>query len=148
MEKNINIHSLMSGLAIVMMAGISQAAELNLDTRGVMSGELRDGTKLATGRIICREEHARFHIWMNARQDEGRPGHYLVQGKQGGRHEIRVKLKGDGWFAEQESLPGMVKTGTDDQAIFDVVVDGMQHATPDEYVLSITGNCMDSRVRE
>ncbi|EPY5210443.1 AfaD family invasin [Klebsiella pneumoniae] len=148
MKKNGYIYTLLTGLAVMMMAGISQAAELNLDSRGVMSGELRDGTKLATGRIICREEHTGFHIWMNARQDEGRPGHYLIQGKQGSQHEIRARLEGEGWFVEQERQPGMVKSGTDDQAIFDVVADGIQQAVADEYVLTITGNCMGNRVRE
>lgn len=148
MKKKGNIYALLAGLAVVMMAGISQAAELNLDSRGGMSGELRDGMKMATGRIVCREAHTGFHIWMNARQDEGRPGHYLIQGKQDSRHEIRVRLEGEGWSVEQERQQEMVKPGTDDQAIFDLVSDGMQHAVPDEYVFSITGNCMDNRARE
>lgn len=77
MKKNGKTHVLLGGLAFVMMSGFSQAAELSLDVRKSAGSELRDGEKIATGRIICREAHTGFYIRMNGREDESRLGHWL-----------------------------------------------------------------------
>lgn len=139
-----NVHVLLIALMVMLMAVFSQAAELTLDSRREISGELRDGTKIATGRIVCRDAHTGFHIWMNVCEDEGRPGHCLIQGKHDNRHEIRVRIEGVGWLGAQEWKRGMVKNGTGEQAMFDVVSDGRQHVASDEYVYSITGNCTNN----
>ncbi|EFD4923348.1 adhesin [Escherichia coli] len=142
MKKNGKTHVLHGCLAVVMMmAGVSQAAELSLDVRKAMGSELRDGERIATGRIICREVHTGFHVWMNAREDGGRPGHWLIQGKHGSRNELSVRLEGEGWSAVQEGRKGMIKAGSGELAMFDVVSDGRQRAGADEYVLSISGSC-------
>ncbi|EFA9626173.1 adhesin [Escherichia coli] len=135
MKRSIRMHVLLESLTvvIVIMAGVSQAAELSLDVRKSAGVELRDGEKIATGRIICRESHTGFHVWMNGHEDEGHPGHYLIQGKHGSQNELRVRLEGEG-------LKGMA--GTTEQSVFDVVADGRQRAGADEYVFSVSGNCM------
>lgn len=150
MKKNVKTHVLPGCLAVVMvmMAGVSQAAELSLDVRKPMVSELRDGEKIATGRIICREAHTGFHIRMNAREDKGRPGHYLIQGKHGSRNELSVRLEGEGWSAVQEGRKGMIKPGSGELAMFDVVSDGRQRAGADEYALSVSGNCTDNGAAE
>lgn len=131
-------------MTLMVMAGFSQAAELNLNTRGGIGGELQDGVIIATGRIICRDAHTRFHVWINAQEDKERPGHYLVRGKVDSRNEIRIRLGGKGWTPDTAGHLGMERPGTDDQAMFDVVTDSGQHAAPDEYVFSVTGTCYNS----
>lgn len=147
MERSVRMHVLPGCLAVVMvmMAGVSQAAELSLDVRKAMGAELRDGEKIATGRIICREAHTGFYIRMNGYEDEGRPGHYLIQGKHDSRHELRVRVEGEGWSVVTEGERRLVKAGTEEQVVFDVVSDGSQRAGADEYVISVSGNCADNR---
>ncbi|MBK0760873.1 adhesin, partial [Escherichia coli O25b:H4-ST131] len=40
------------GMLLMVMSGVSQSAELTLESHGSRGGQLRDGEKLATGRII------------------------------------------------------------------------------------------------
>ena len=150
MKRNGKTHVLHGCLAVVMvmMAGVSQAAELSLDVRKSAGSELRDGERIATGRIICREAHTGFYILMNARGDEGRPGHWLIQGKHGSRNELRVRVEGEGWSVITEGEHRLVKAGTEEQVVFDVVSDGRQRAGADEYVISVSGGCVDNRSPE
>lgn len=136
-----NVYMFPVAMTLMVMSGFSLAAELNLNSLGGMSGELRDGAIVATGRIVCQEAHTRFHVWMNAREDEGRPGHYLVRGKRNSRHEIRIRLGGEGWIPGSAGQQGIEFQGTDVQAMFNIVVDGRQHVDPDEYIFSVTGTC-------
>ncbi|HII2567949.1 TPA: AfaD family invasin [Escherichia coli] len=136
-----NVYMFPVAMTLMVMSGFSLAAELNLNSLGGMSGELRDGAIVATGRIVCQEAHTRLHVWMNAREDEGRPGHYLVRGKRDSRNEIRIRLEGKEWVPVPAGQRGVERTGTDTQVMFDVVADGRQHVDPDEYIFSVTGTC-------
>lgn len=148
-KKNGKTHVLLGGLAFVMMmSGFSQAAELSLDVRKSAGSELRDGEKIATGRIICREAHTGFYIRMNGREDEGGPGHWLIPGKHDSRNELRVRVDGEGWSVVTEGEQRLVKVGTEEQTVFDVVADGRQRAGADEYILSVSGSCADNRSPE
>lgn len=60
----------LSCVVFLMIGGLSQAAEITLVSHRSMGSQLRDGMILATGRIICREIHTGFQIWMNDRQEE------------------------------------------------------------------------------
>lgn len=131
-------------MTLVVMAGFSQAADLNLNTRRGMGGELQDGVIIATGRIICREAHTKFHVWINAHEDKERPGHYLVRGNRDRRNEIRIRVGGKGWTPVPGVHQGVERPGTGDQARFYLAADGMQHVAPDEYVFSVTGTCYNS----
>lgn len=139
-----NVHVFPVAITLMVMAVFSQAAELNLNSQGGMGGELRDGVIIATGRMVCREAHTNFHVWMNAREDEGHPGHYLVRGKRDSQHEIRIRLEGEGWYPVPAGKQGVVHLGTEALVMFDVVADGKQYAAPDEYVLWVTGACYNS----
>ena len=138
-------HVLSGGLVAVMamIATVSQAAELSFDVRKPAGAELQDGEIIATGQIICREAHTGFHVWMSARENGGRPGHYLIQGKRGDRNELRIRLEGDGWSVVQEGRKGVIKSGSDGLAVFKVVSDGRQRAGADEYAFSVNGSCTD-----
>ncbi|MFP1592109.1 AfaD family invasin [Escherichia coli] len=77
--------------------------------------------KIATRRIICREAHTGFHIRINARQQESR-GHYIIQGRRDSRHELRVRIAGEGWSPSVTGgQEGMVSYGQREQGVFDVV---------------------------
>ncbi|ENA4257774.1 adhesin [Escherichia coli] len=138
-KRNVYIFSV--GMMLMVIAVFSQAAELNLNSRGDVRSELRDGEIIATGRIACREVHDRFHIWVNTREDKRHPGHYLVRGEIDSLNEIRVRLGGKGWVPASTGQGGMERPGGDSHVIFDVLVDGRQHVAPDEYVFSVTGTC-------
>ncbi|MUN05367.1 AfaD family invasin [Escherichia coli] len=130
------------GVVLIFVSSLSQAVEMNLDARNGMSGELRDGARMATGRILCREAHSEFHIWMNTQQVENRPGLYIVEGKYDPRHKIRVRLEGDGWLSSVlNEDQGVIKKDSAEQTVFDVVVDQNQSVAPDEYVFSVFGEC-------
>ena len=149
MKKNGKALVLPGCLVVVMMSGFSQAAELSLDVRKSAGTELLDGEKIATGRIICREAYTGFYIWMNSREDERRPGHWVIQGKHDSRNELRVRVDGDGWSVATGGGRRLVKAGgTEEQAVFDVVADGRQRAGADAYILSVSGSCADNRSPE
>ncbi|HBA3709468.1 TPA: AfaD family invasin [Salmonella enterica subsp. enterica serovar Typhimurium] len=131
------------GVVLMFVSWLSQAVEMNLDARNGMSGELRDGVRMATGRILCREAHSEFHIWMNTQQVENRPGRYIVEGKYNTRHKIRVRLEGDGWLSSAiNASRDVIKVGSAEQAAFDVVADGNQSVAPDEYIFTVSGECL------
>lgn len=132
------------GMLLMVMSGVSQAAELHLESRDPQSrhGQVRDGAKLATGRIICREAHTGFHVWMNERQVDGRAERHVVQSKDG-RHEMRVRIGGDGWSPlKGEGGKGVSRPGQEEQFFFDVMADGNQHIAPGEYLFSVGGACV------
>ncbi len=130
---------------LMFMSSLSQGAEINLYRHISTSRELYDGMKLVAGRIICREAHTGFSIWMNVRQEEDRPGHYILPNSSDNRHELRVRLGGEGWSQRVgEETPGVIRFGQKEQAIFDVLSDGNQRATPGEYIFSVSGKCLIS----
>ncbi|EHP4606298.1 adhesin, partial [Escherichia coli] len=56
-------------------------------------------------------------------------------------NEMRVRLDGAGWLPSVSDGQGMVSTGIPEQHTFDVVIDGNQRLGPDEYILSVSGEC-------
>ncbi len=71
------------GVLVMVMSGLLDAAEITLISHKTLESQLRDGMKLATGRIACREPHNGFYIWINASQN-GKVGHYIVQNNREG----------------------------------------------------------------
>ena len=138
--------SVSCGMLLMVISGLSQATEINLEGLHRNMGEqLFDGDILATGRIICRERHTGFHIQMNARQVEGRPGHYIVQGSKDTQSKLWVRLGGEGWSSPTGGgQQGIVRSGQEEQVIFDVMADGNQCAKPGEYIFSVSGKCLTS----
>ncbi|TBN97381.1 adhesin [Salmonella enterica subsp. salamae serovar 13,22:z:-] len=138
-----SVLSVFSIAVLMIVTNLSQAAEVTLEAREGMSGSLRDGMRVATGSVVCRENHTGFQIKMNALPVDNSPGHYIVQGRRDKRHEMRVRLGGDGWSVSvAEGQEGVSRPGNGELVIFDVVVDGNQHVAPDEYVYSVSGKCL------
>lgn len=132
-------------MLLMVMSGVSLAAELHLESRGGAGTQLRDGAKVVTGRIICREAHTGFHVWMNERQVDGREDRHVVRSKDG-RHEMRVRIGGDGWSSlKREGQKGVSRPGQEEQVIFDVMADGNQRIAPGEYLFSVGGACVAPR---
>ncbi|EOM1209599.1 AfaD family invasin [Escherichia coli] len=127
---------------IIALSGVSQAAELVLYPQHNKGGSLADGVRIAKGRIVCRDVHSGFHIWMNA-QKAGERAEYIIKGRINSQHEIRVRLGGDGWTPSVvKEQYGMERSGTEERAIFDVILDGNQYVAPDEYIFSVRGLCL------
>ncbi|EHY5882437.1 adhesin [Escherichia coli] len=131
-----------SGAVLMTIGGLSQAAEVNLVPQRGVTSNLPDGSRIATGRIVCREAHTGFHVWINAHPVGNRVGSYIIQGKQGRGHELRVRIDGDRWSPSVTKREGMVRHTQNEQAVFDVVADGKQHVVPDEYIYTVTGECL------
>ncbi|ELL8642929.1 adhesin [Escherichia coli] len=129
---------------LMVMSGLSQAAELNIIPHKGMNGSLRDGAKVARGQIVCRGAHIGFYVWMNARQEGKGAGRYIVQGRRDSRHEIRVRLDGEGWSPVEEGQRGVLRLGMEEQAVFNVVADGDQYVPPDDYIFSVGGICINN----
>ncbi|HEC4831796.1 TPA: adhesin, partial [Escherichia coli] len=105
------------------------------------------GMILATGRIICREIHTGFQIWMNDRQEGGHPRHYVIQNSKGNQGELRVRIGGNSWFSSlDEEWQGWIRLGKEKQVNFDVIVDGEQYIPPGKYIFSVSGKCMASEI--
>ncbi|HBC0970021.1 TPA: adhesin [Escherichia coli] len=132
-----------SSFVLTAILGVSQAAEVSLDVSygNIRAGNVWDGARIATGRVVCRDSHTGFHIQMNAWREGYLSGHYLIRGKRDNRHELRVRLEGDGWYGAQDGTQGMLKSGDGEMAMFDVVADSKQYVLADEYVFSVTAKC-------
>ncbi len=132
-----------SGFLLIALSVFSQAAEIELSLQHKNGGSLSDGTRMATGRILCRDSHSGFHVWMNAQKAEVQSAHYIIKGQLNNQHEMRVRLSGDGWYPSTTGEHnGIVKIGRDENAIFDILIDGNQNLTPDRYTLSLSGVCI------
>ena len=139
---NKRILAAVSSTLIIALSGVSQAAELALYPQHNKGGNLVDGVRIAKGRIVCRDAHSGFRIWMNARK-AGERSEYIIKGRTKNQHEIRVRLGGDGWSPSVlKEQYGMARSGTEEGAIFDVLLDGDQYVAPDEYVFSVRGLCL------
>lgn len=132
-----------SSTLILILSGDLQATELELYPQYNKGGSLADATRIAKGRIVCKNVHSGFHVWMNAKKAGEQPGHYIIKGQTNSQHEIRVRLSGDGWspYVEKEGN-GMVKTGNGEIAIFDILVDSDQNVVSDNYIFSLRGECL------
>ncbi|HBC9793591.1 TPA: adhesin [Escherichia coli] len=131
-------------LITIIMPSFLQATEINLYSHDRFIHELRDGTKLVTGRIRCPEGYTAIHVWINSREDKG---HYFIQGNKNRQHEVKVRLEGDDWHpSTRANNRGIEKSNSSNQAIFYVVVDGKQQPVSDEYTFSISSSCLDKNL--
>ncbi|WP_396076090.1 AfaD family invasin [Escherichia coli] len=139
-----NISAIVSGiLTTFFLSGLLQAAELELSSLNRMGGNLSDGTRIATGQILCRDSHSGFHVWMNAQKAGYQPEHYIIRGQLNSQNEIRVRLTGDRWSPSvDKGQNGVIRISADERAIFDILVDGRQNVEADRYILSLHGVCL------
>lgn len=122
---------------------MSYTAELSIVPHKGINGALKDGVKVARGQIACRGAHAGFYVWMNAQQEGKSAERYIVRGSRDRQHQIRVRLRGEGWSPATEGQHGILRPDTDEQATFDVVIDGNQHVPSDDYIFSVGGACVN-----
>nr|WP_240760602.1 AfaD family invasin [Escherichia coli] len=108
-----------------------------------LTGVLRDGERISVGRLICRDVHTGFYVSLEIAGQGEHAGHYVITRKGDSRRELRIRLGGEGWVTATEGKKGVVKAGSNELAVFDVVVDGNQHVAPGEYVFSVRGECVN-----
>ncbi|HHY8365315.1 TPA: AfaD family invasin [Escherichia coli] len=144
MKKKIQL--LFAGLAVMLLPNLSCAAEITLDEQFVIGGDLRNGTKIAKGRIFCPEAHTEFRIWVNSQAQKKGTGHYILLGKHSENNRMNIRLEGDGWRVSSiEAKNILTKFWSGNIATFDVVVDGDQKVPSDEYFISVSGYCISDR---
>ncbi|HBC1707605.1 TPA: Dr family adhesin structural subunit [Escherichia coli] len=131
----------MVGVMLCVLAGVTQAAELNLYMRSGLTGTLRDGERISAGRLMCRDAHTGFQVSLKAAGQGEQAGHYVVTGKNDSRHELRVRIEGNNWHTDEEGK-GMMKSGTEEMVIFYIVADGQQKPAADSYVMQVSGSCI------
>jgi len=126
----------------MLMGSFSQAADITLMNHKYMGNLLHDGVKLATGRIICQDTHSGFRVWINARQEGGGAGKYIVQSTEGPQHNLRIRIGGNGWSSfVEKGIQGVFNTIKEDASIFYIEVDGNQQVQPGKYLFSVSGEC-------
>lgn len=105
-----------------------------------ISGDLKDGTHLAEGRIITRSGGSGFHVWINTTVVGQSHNHYMIEGSISQKHRLYVRLEKNGWEPDDTEKGGLRYTGNTNSEKFYIVVDGDQHVEPDQYHLIISGD--------
>ncbi|HFW5409032.1 TPA: AfaD family invasin [Salmonella enterica subsp. enterica serovar Saintpaul] len=139
-----SILAALTGAVLTAFSCHLQAAEVDIVLHHRINSDLRDGMKIATGRIICRGTHTGFQVWINTHQLENSPGHYIIKGKRDDSHVLRVRIDGAEWSPSvTNDHEGAVRSYSQNgQVVFDVVADGNQHVAQDEYIYPVAGECL------
>jgi len=109
--------------------------ELHLSSRPITDTYLQNGMVIAHGRVIYSEAHNGFQVWLNSPQNGNSPNQYVINGKNDSSHQLRVRTEQEGWTADIKGGKGIISLTREEQASFDIVVDGTQDVMPDQYVI-------------
>lgn len=136
-----NIQKLFLTAIFILFTGLSQAAEVDVEIRGDISGILNDGDVISVGRLICREQHIGVQVKILAYPQDGNGDKYVVAGHNDSRHKLKLRLKGNGWKSQAET-DGIMKNSSDMTEVFYVVADGQQKPVADSYKIRVSGACV------
>ena len=106
--------------------------ELSMVTLPVVSSHVEDRQVIAHGYISSSENHGGFQVWLDAASLANEPDRYVITGKYDRQHELRIFIGRDGWQPVKGGRGIVMLTG-DSQAEFDVMADGAQDVSGDEY---------------
>lgn len=116
-----------------------EPVRLDIQVRaGLPGGVVKDGTRLATGRISHTENHTGFHVWSLAAAVPGKPGVYVLDGTGYANNGLRVRLQGTEWRDAQDGR-GLALLTDRGSASLDVVADGDQMVKADNWRLQLQG---------
>ena len=103
-----------------------------------MAGMLGDERVIATGSVSVTRSSVDDNIvvWLNALQDGGHGGRYIITGKNNENNKLRVKLKAEDSHSDNNS-GGIVFTGNRFTRTFEIVADGEQKITSDVYPINL-----------
>ncbi|WP_165283110.1 AfaD family invasin [Serratia sp. 1D1416] len=129
---------LLIGLSLF-SAGSVQAAEpeVSLTARTQGDTRLRDGALVAEGRVRVREAHSGVQVWLDAVKSGDAPDRYVLSGRNHPAHQLRVRLSARDSEADSRDGKGRILRTAEEQVRYEVVVDGDQQASPDEYDLRV-----------
>ncbi|CAI1507087.1 AfaD family invasin [Serratia ficaria] len=134
------IHRTLMTAILALTSAAAQAddlvPEVTLSSRPPADTRLQDGTVIATGQVVFQGAHSGYQLWLEAPQNGTTPGRYLLSGKRRQPHPLRVRLAGNAWSAGGPDSQGLTRITGDERVSFDIVVDGNQEATADEYVMT------------
>ncbi|MBH3000328.1 invasin [Serratia marcescens] len=128
-------------MSVFILAGISRAdaaddePKMQLSARPLSGTYLQNGTVIGHGTVSYSGAHSGFEVWLDAPQNGGRPGHYVIRGKHNASHLLHIRLEQEGWTTEEGSGKGIVTKTRENKVAFDIVADGSQDVLPDQYIM-------------
>ena len=128
-------------MSVFILAGISRAdaaddePKMQLSARPLSGTYLQNGTVIGHGTVSYSGVHSGFEVWLDAPQNGGRPGHYVIRGKNNVSHLLHIRLEQEGWAADIKGGKGILLLTGEEQANFDIVVNDAQDVMPDQYAI-------------
>ncbi|ELM3737373.1 invasin [Edwardsiella piscicida] len=113
--------------------------ELTLRMVPNLSSQVWDGQKISGGEIRTHNAHSGYQVWLDAPQLMGAPNRYVISGKSGAQHKLRVILVQNGWEPDKKTGHGVIKLTGEAQAYFDIIADGNQTIPADSYPITMWG---------
>lgn len=123
---------------ILLMSGMVQAApEVSLTARSQGDTHLRDGARVAEGRVLVREAHTGMRVWLEAMKSGEDPARYILSGSNRPAHQLRVRLQVRDAEPDRRDRQGLILLTPEPQIRYEVVADGDQKVAADEYGLTV-----------
>lgn len=132
-------------VVLSLMAGLASSAALADTTLTLqvnphqVGGMLPGNTIIGHGQISTTDTHGGFQVRGTTEQDSTHPGTYIIRGKNDAQHQLRVRLEKQDWQTVGTQDKGIYTRTTEPSADFDIVTDGNQRVSGDEYTLSLEG---------
>jgi len=111
--------------------------DVRLTTNSFPEHEIHDGSIIAKGKVIIQDAHAGVQIWMDAPQSSEAANRYLLIGKNNPAHQLRVCIQQPAGIPDRYHGNGIIIASVDRVVDFEIVVDGKQQFSPDEYELRV-----------
>lgn len=106
------------------------------------SPRVQDGHLLGRGRVMCGADHARFRVWMAPEYLAPDQQSYILTLVESQQARLQIRLQGHGWQKALPSESGIVRSGSESSAVFDIVAHGEQQILPGIYRLRVSGTCL------
>ncbi|CAI1001277.1 putative pilin structural protein SafD [Serratia liquefaciens] len=113
--------------------------QMVLKMRPQKNGIINKDAVLGEGYVVYHNPHTGFQVWSDAVKTTDQPHRYELEGKNGSRNKLRIRLGGQDWQQDQENGKGIMLMSGDDVVKFILYSDGEQAAISDEYPVQIHG---------
>lgn len=128
---------LMISLSLLMSGVVLAAPEVSLTARTQGDTGLRDGARVAEGKVLVREAHTGVRVWLEAVKSGDAPARYVLTGRHRPGHQLRVRLQVGDAEPDHRVGQGLILHTPEPQVRYEVVADGDQKVAADEYGLTV-----------
>lgn len=105
----------------------------------LLSGQLNNGSRIASGQMSYASEHLGFQVWSEAERSGNQPNSYILTGKNNSNNKVHIRLEQKNWMPDKTGGKGIILLDRGNRAVFDVVIDGRQTVIADNYSLMLKG---------